>query len=40
MCNLCFLSRFGYTLDKDTDFSNDKNDDPLGMKVIIYKRLS
>lgn len=39
MCNLCFYQRFGYTLDEDTDYSNDKNDDPLGMKIIIIKRL-
>ena len=39
MCNLCFLNRFGYTLDENTDFSNDKKNDPLGMKIIIYKRL-
>lgn len=39
MCNLCFQNRFGYTLDEDTEISNDKNDDPLGMKIIIYKRL-
>jgi len=40
MCNLCFQNRFGYTLDEDTEISNDKNDDPLGTKVIIIKRLS
>ena len=39
MCNLCFQDRFGYTLDENTDFSNGLKDDPLGMKVIIYKKL-
>ena len=40
MCNLCFYNRFGYTLEEDTDYTNGKNDDPFGMKIIIYKRLN
>lgn len=40
MCNLCFFNRFNYTLEEDTDYSNGINDDPLGMKIIIYKRLN
>ena len=39
MCNLCYFNRFGYTLEEDIDFSNGINDDPLGAKIIIYKRL-
>lgn len=39
MCNLCFYDKFSYTLDEDTDYSNSENNDPLGMKIIIYKRL-
>ena len=37
LCNICFKERFGYTLDETTDFKNI-NDDPLGNKIIIYKR--
>ena len=39
MCNLCFYQRFGYTLEEDTEFYNDTNNDPLGMEVSIIKRL-
>ena len=37
LCNICFQERFGYTLDETVDFKNI-NDDPLGNKIIIYKR--
>jgi hypothetical protein len=38
ICNLCFQRRFGYSLDNDIDLSAG-NDDPLGMKIVIYKRI-
>ena len=37
MCNICFHERFGYTLNETTDFKNI-SDDPLGNKIMIYKR--
>lgn len=37
LCNICFQEKFGYTLDETTDFKNI-SDDPLGNKIIIYKR--
>lgn len=37
LCNICFRERFGYTLDETTNYS-DLNDDPLGNKIMIYKR--
>ena len=40
ICNLCFQDKFGYTLLDDYDFSTGIDDDPLGMKVIIYRRLT
>ena len=40
ICNLCFENRFGYKIDDDIDLSTGNDDDPLGMKIIIYKRLN
>ena len=39
ICNLCFQNKFGYSLVNDIDLSTG-NDDPLGMKIIIYKRIN
>lgn len=39
LCNLCFHKKFGYTPEKEIHFKTDRNPDPLGMKIIIYKRL-
>jgi len=34
-----FSNKFGYTIKGDLDLSTGVNDDPLGMKIIIYKKL-
>ena len=39
LCNVCFQNKFGYTIKGDLDLSTGVNDDPLGMKIIIYKKL-
>ena len=39
LCNICFQNKFGYTIKGDLDLSTGVNDDPLGMKIIIYKKL-
>ena len=43
MCNICLSEKLGYTIEKsdyDIDLSTGDNDDPLGMKIYVKKRLN